>query len=172
MNKIKFATVAIFVFISMVLFKMQREPSNNCKLCLDREASIQDPPCLQMYFCIEKYAEMYKIPKKYAYGIAFAETRYEGPFHWKYTQKRTSTAGALGPMQIMPSTARMMWPDSSITNNKLMTDIEFNVHTSMKLLRKLHNRYGDWKVVFGAYNTGRPCINGYAQNVYSHKPKF
>lgn len=172
MNRIKFATIAIFVFISIILYQMKREISNNCKLCLDRKVSIQDPPCLQMYFNIEKYAEMYNIPKDYAYGIAFVETRYEGPFHWKYNQKQISIAGALGPMQIMPSTAELTWPDSTISNNRLMTDIEFNVHTSMKILRSLYNRYRDWKLVFGAYNTGSPCVNEYAQTVYSYNPKF
>lgn len=124
---------------------------------------------LQMYDAIIKYSEMYNIPKRYAFGIAYAETRYEGPFHWKYNPKQTSCVGALGPMQIMPSTGRSMWKDRNVTNEELMNDIDFNVHTSMKLLRKLHDRYGNWKLVFGCYNTGRPMINGYAEKVYNHK---
>jgi hypothetical protein len=39
----------------------------------------------------------------------------------------------------------------------------------MKVLRKLYNKYGDWKTVFGCYNTGRPCVNGYAVRVYNHQ---
>ena len=34
------------------------------------------PPCLQMYYTIEKYAEEYNIPRNYAFGIANAETGY------------------------------------------------------------------------------------------------
>ena len=32
----------------------------------------------------------------------------------------------------------------------------------MKLLHQLHRRYGNWGIVCGCYNTGRPIINGYA----------
>lgn len=129
------------------------------------------PPEIRMFYAIEKYAEDYQIPRKYAYGIAFAETSYEGPFHRNYNHKQTSYAGAVGPMQIMPSTAKLMWPKEQITKTRLF-NIGFNVHTSMKLLRDLHDRYGNWKVVFGCYNTGRPIVNKYAEKVYSHKVGF
>jgi hypothetical protein len=130
------------------------------------------PPCIKMYYFIEKYADKYDIPLKYAYGVANAETGYRGPFHWGYNHEQTSHAGAVGPMQIMPSTADMMWPDSSISVKRLRTDVEFNVHTSMKLLRHLHNRYGDWQIVFGCYNTGKPLVNDYAIKVYNFKTQF
>jgi soluble lytic murein transglycosylase-like protein len=70
-------------------------------------------------------------------------------------------------MQVMPSTARGLNKDNC-TTEKLKNDIEYNVYTSMKLLRKLYDKYGDWKTVFGCYNTGRPCINGYAEKVYNY----
>lgn len=130
------------------------------------------PPCLQMHYAIEKYAEAYSIPINYAYGIAYCETRYSGPFDWKYKHSQESYAGAIGPMQIMPSTADLMWKGENVSREKLMNDIEFNVQTSMKLMRKLHDRYNDWKMVFGCYNTGRPCVNDYALNVFNYKPKF
>jgi soluble lytic murein transglycosylase-like protein len=119
-----------------------------------------------MYESIEKYAEKYRIPKRYAYGIAYKETRYEGPFHWNYNHRKTSPVGALGPMQIMPGTAKFMWGGKRISDKKLMEDIDFNVHTSMKLLRYLYDKYGDWKIVFGCYNTGSPLVNQYALDVY------
>jgi soluble lytic murein transglycosylase-like protein len=81
-----------------------------------------------------------------------------------YNHKQTSYAGALGPMQIMPSTAKMIY-GKSVSNYNLKNDIKLNVMISMKLLRRLRNTYGNWGVVFGAYNTGRPCINGYAKNI-------
>ena len=51
-------------------------------------------------------------------------------------------------------------------------DIKYNVYTSMKLLRILFDKNGDWKTVFGEYNTGRPCINGYSHKVYNYKPDW
>jgi soluble lytic murein transglycosylase-like protein len=73
-----------------------------------------------------------------------------------------SPKGAQGLMQIMPATARFINKES-VPTNTLRTDIELNIRTSMKLLRHLHDRYGDWGVVCGCYNTGRPIINGYAK---------
>jgi soluble lytic murein transglycosylase-like protein len=69
----------------------------------------------------------------------------------------------------MYSTAKEVWPGKKFTKEKLKNDIDFNVETSMKILKKLHNRYGDWKIVFGYYNTGRPRVNSYALSVYNHE---
>jgi soluble lytic murein transglycosylase-like protein len=129
------------------------------------------PPCIQLYYYIDKYAEEYNIPKAYAYGVAHVETGYRGPFHWSYNPAQTSSVGAVGPMQIMPTTAKMMWPKWEIDKEELRTNIEFNAKTSMKLLRYLYDRYGDWKTVFGCYNTGRPCVNEYAERVHSYQLK-
>jgi len=126
------------------------------------------PPSLQMYKYIKAYADTFDIPTRYAFGIAYAETRYNGPFHWKYNPAQTSCAGAVGPMQVMVSTARWINKDN-ISKERLKTDIKYNVYTSMKLLRILYNKRKNWKLVFGEYNTGRPCVNGYAERVFNHK---
>jgi len=129
------------------------------------------PPCLQMYYNIEKYAEEYDIPRNYAFGIANTETGYKGPFHWSYTQSLTSSAGAVGAMQIMPQYAHP-YVDGEFTREELKTDIEMNVKASMRMLRKLYEKHGDWKLAFGAYNTGHACVNGYAQKVASYNPNY
>ena len=128
------------------------------------------PPSIQMAYYIQKYASKYSIPIDYAFGVAYAETRFEGPYHWKYNPHQVSCAGAVGPMQIMPTTGQGMWKGQRVTRDMLLNNIEFNVQTSMKLLRKLHDRYSDWKLVFGCYNTGRPCVNDYAIRVYNFSP--
>lgn len=125
------------------------------------------PPCLQLYKYIKQYADSFDIPTRYAFGIANAETAYKGPFHWNYRPNQTSCAGAVGPMQVMVSTARYLNKDN-VSKEKLKTDIRYNVYTSMKLLRRLYNLRKDWKLVFGEYNTGRPCVNGYARKVASY----
>lgn len=135
---------------------------------IDRDS----PPCLQMYYSIEKYAAEYDIPLNYAYGVAYCETRYRGPFHWNYNHAQTSPAGAVGPMQIMPRYAGAYIDQKGWTTRDLRTNIDMNVKVSMRMLRKLHRIHHDWKLVFGAYNTGRPIVNDYAINVYNYKPKF
>jgi soluble lytic murein transglycosylase-like protein len=124
-----------------------------------------------MYYFIEQYADSFDIPKNYAFGIAHLETGYDGPFDWKYNHKRASEAGAVGPMQIMPATARLV-NGGKVAKTKLKTNIEYNVMTSMKLLRQLYDKYGDWKLVFGCYNTGRPVVNRYALKVYNYVPDW
>jgi len=135
--------------------------------CIFQQSS---PACVAMFSSIEKHAKAYNVPLRYALGVAYIETRYTGPFDWKYNPERVSVAGALGPMQIMPGTAEMMWK-KKIPKERILCDIDFNVETSMKLLRHLYDKYGNWKTVFGCYNTGRPCVNGYAEKVYNFNPK-
>lgn len=121
-----------------------------------------------IYETIEKYSDIYNIPKHIAYNIAYKETTYKGPFHWNYNPYRTSVSGAEGPMQVMPSTARIV-NNRKIKSVDLRTDIELNISTSMKLLSQLYKRYGDWELVCGAYNTGRPIINEYASYCANNK---
>lgn len=165
-----FFAISFFV-LAIPLFEEEQQIENHIRTSIGGRIDIDSPPCLRMYDAIQKYADMYHIPKKYAFGIAYKETTYRGPFDWKYNPKRTSCVGAIGPMQIMPSTADLVWK-TQISKSVLMNNIEFNVHTSMKLLRKLHDRYADWKIVFGCYNTGKPLINQYAIDVYNHQPNW
>jgi soluble lytic murein transglycosylase-like protein len=138
------------------------------------DGDVNLPKSFIMYECLEKYSDIYDIPKYIAYNVAYRETRYKGPFHWGYNPEQGSHAGALGPMQIMPSTGRsiynkvMGYPDE-LTNDRLKTDIELNVMLSMKILRRAYDKVGNWSVVCGKYNTGRPIVNEYAVYCSSHK---
>lgn len=157
--------LAVFL-LTFFYFETVREEE---KIRHTNKIDYTSPPCLQMFYFIEKYSEKYQIPKNFAYGIAWKETRYQGPFHWDYHPAQESFAGAVGPMQVMPSTAVLVW-EKNITKQQLKNDIELNVETSMKLLRHLYDTYNNWKIAFGAYNTGRPLINEYALDVYSYDP--
>jgi len=167
MNKLKFLTIACTLLALMAFMHTEEEPDVVPYTHFPEKVTVNDPPSMQVYYHIEHYSDSFNIPKKYAYGIANAETSYKGPFHFNYNPHQTSCVGAVGPMQVMPSTARLVNKDDC-TADKLKNDIKYNVYTSMKLLRKLYDKYGDWKTVFGCYNTGRPCINGYAEKVYNY----
>lgn len=129
------------------------------------------PPSIQMFYAINLYADSFNIPLRYAYGIAHTETGYDGPFDWDYNPAQTSSAGALGPMQVMLATATHV-NGSAPTRVKLKCDIDYNVRTSMKLLRMMYDRNHDWLVTFGQYNTGKPLVNGYSHKVYNYKPHW
>lgn len=167
-----FGAFAIFFLLVYFIFytrKYHAEPQSETVCVPMDKITSSAPPCLQMYDAIIKYSKQYNIPKRYAFGIAWCETRYGGPFDWNYDHRKISSAGAIGPMQIMPSTGRSHWKDSTFTMEELKNNIDFNVHTSMKVLRKLHDKFGDWKIVFGCYNTGKPMVNDYALRVYNHQ---
>lgn len=131
-------------------------------------SDIKSPKCIQMYELIEKYSTKYNIPKYVAYNVAYKETTYRGPFDWKYNPSRTSCVGALGPMQIMPNTSLYI-NKVRYSKYKIMNDLRLNIETSMKLLRKLHNRYGNWGVACGYYNTGYPIVNDYGKYCSTNK---
>lgn len=171
--------ISLGIFISTFYLTSSFYPVEEKKLTSLKQDSIEEtqvvlesPPCVKLYQAIEKYSAEYEVPENIAFGVAFSETRYKGPFDWSYNHGKTSGAGALGPMQVMYSTAKGLFPNEIFSREKLMTDIDFNVHCSMKLLRKLHDRYSDWKTCLGAYNTGTPCVNGYAVKVYNYRMKY
>lgn len=124
----------------------------------------QAEPEVQMYYYIKKYSKQYDIPTKYAFSVAYIESLYRGPCDKNYKHNVTSYCGALGPMQIMPATAKLIY-GKTVNKAQLKNDIDFNVKTSMMLLQILHNKYNNWGVVFGAYNTGKPYVNNYARRV-------
>lgn len=127
-------------------------------------------PSLKMYYYIKKYSKMYNIPEEYAFAIAYQETRYQGPFHEDYQWSMESSAGAVGPMQIIPKYGKIYakkYLNRDITEQELSEDIELNVHLSMLILRDWKKVSVDWKTAFGGYNTGRLLVNQYAINVYN-----
>jgi len=171
MKPFYYITIGVVLTLATICFFAFSIETKDNTISITKELEPNDPSCLQMYFYIDQYSDSFNIPKKYAFGIANAETNYKGPFDWTYTHKKTSYCGAQGPMQIMPTTAAFINKEK-VSNIKLKNDIKYNVKTSMKLLRHLYDTYGDWKLVFGAYNTGRPCVNGYAVKVYNYDPKW
>ena len=123
-------------------------------------------PSVVMYNSIIKYAAMYEVPKEYAFALAYQESRYKGPADVKYNPSLASPSGALGPMQITYSTAKLFVEDGEILNKKLLkSDIDLNVKISMRILRALKDKYGSWGKAFGAYNTGKPIVNSYSRKI-------
>ncbi|MEK6884308.1 MAG: transglycosylase SLT domain-containing protein [Nanoarchaeota archaeon] len=166
MKKFRSISIIISLLICILLY-IKCEPEEIVEyITIRKQVNINDPPCLQLYASINKFAKKYGIPLKYAYGLAYQETRYMGVFHWGYNHKQISSAGAVGALQVMPSTANGIWK-RKVDVDSLKDNIELNVETSMKLLRLLKDKYGDWKVVFGAYNSGQPIINQYALDIFN-----
>ena len=104
-NSIKIGIVAGAV-IATALTVTEPEVQTTQEVRIPNSIDQGSPPSLQMYKYIKAYADTFNIPIRYAFGVAYAETRYGGPFHWRYNPAQTSCTGAEGPMQILLSTAR------------------------------------------------------------------
>lgn len=87
---------------------------------------LKKKPCLRYYF--EYYSEFYDIDWQLVASLAYQES------HFK--QHKKSSAGAIGIMQIKPSTAR----DRQV-NIKNINRLENNIHAGIKYLTFLKERY-------------------------------
>lgn len=103
---------------------------------------------LKTYF--QKYAEKYGFDWKLIAALAYQESR--------FNHKKRSPAGAVGVMQIKPSTAR----DRQV-NLPNVKDLETNIHAGVKYLAFLRDRYFDdphltreeqENLTLAAYNAG------------------
>lgn len=64
-----------------------------------------------------------------------------------------SARGALGVMQLLPSTAAQFGVDP--------TDVAQNIDGGVRYLQQLYGRYGDWGLAAAAYNWGPGNVDGY-----------
>ena len=138
--------------------------TNDRVLDLSKVSLKKAPPCIRLYDYLQIYSKKYGVPFNIALGVAETESGYHGPFDWDYNPRLVSSAHAYGAMQIQVPTATQTW-GKQITSKQLLNDLELNVKISMKLLSNLYRKYGDWGLVLGCYNTGRPMINGYAVKI-------
>jgi hypothetical protein len=162
MHKIKTAILSTSVLLLTIFTTnyLYPEKAPITKVPTQKLIDPNDPPCIQMYYCIKHYAKQYNIPETYAFAIAYYETGYQGPSHWKYNHALGKEGGAAGPMQILPIADKAI--NKKPNFHRLNNDIEYNIITSMKILRTLHNHYKDWSIVFGYYSTGKPQANFYS----------
>jgi len=126
-----------------------------------------------LFNTIEKYSEMYGIPKHIAYNIAYLETGYRGPNHTSYNPHRSSKCGAVGPMQIIPKYGKKY--GKNITRKSLMYNIETNVMVSMKMLKIMFDKFKSWEKSVACYHKGNPKPNKYSRYVttnYSYASKW
>ena len=163
-NKIVAATITgIIVCLALILFPKE-EPKDPYIGDMTEEEIDKSIPSIRVYYYIKKYCKEYGIPEKYAFGIAYQETRYQGPLDSSYNHKQISSSGAVGPMQIIPRYARKH-VGRKVTGKELRNDIKLNVRVSMSMMKDWYKIHGDWGLAFGAYNTGSPCLNRYAREI-------
>lgn len=158
--------IPLLFFVAVTIFSPTKENKKQLNINNTRVDLVKiSPPALQVYHAINKYAPKDSIPYKIAFGVAKLETGYYGPLDLSYNYAQTSVTGAEGGMQFIPSTARWVADDPSLTREQIRYDIDLNVKLSMRYLRILKDRYNKWPIVLGYYNTGYPKINSYARKI-------
>jgi len=151
--------IPLFILLSLT---MSAKFLNNIPVSEDKNKTNAET----LYDCIIKYAPQYGVPFQIAFNVARIETGYLGPYHSNYDHRQTSSAGCVGPMQLMPKYAKIYAQrelNRKVTTKDLKDDIDLNVHLSMIILQELYGRHGRWDFACGAYNTGKKVINKYAK---------
>lgn len=166
MKKVKLLLVFLAGAVTYLLASLffMSEPKDPYLGEMTEEEVVNSAPAIQMYFYIKKYAKEYGVPEEYAFAVAYRETKYKGPLDLTYNHKLTSSAGAVGPMQIIPRYAHK-YAGRRVTSQELKNNIQLNVKVSMRMLRSWHDIYHDWGLAAGAYNTGQPVLNEYARAI-------
>jgi soluble lytic murein transglycosylase len=98
---------------------------------------------------INKYAGEYKFDPLWVMAIIRVESR--------FARSAQSTRGAMGLMQLLPSTARDIAPEIGLTHFKDedLIDPDINIHLGFHYLAKLQHMFPDDEVaVLAAYNAG------------------
>ena len=100
------------------------------------------------------YAEKYDLDRALVYAVILAESGFDA--------SAKSSSGAMGLMQILPSTAS--WIASEMGENFTDNDL-YNAETNIKFgcfyLSYLYKKFGDTKTAICAYNAGEGAISGW-----------
>lgn len=114
----------------------------------------------------QRFNDLEEIFRRYGeqYGIEYLLAAAQGYQESRLDQNVRSAAGAVGVMQLLPSTARD--PNVGIPD---IENVESNIHAGIKYLDFIRGRYFDdpsitplnqWLLAFAAYNAGPARLNG------------
>ena len=97
---------------------------------------------------VEVYAEAYGVPEELVYAVIRTESDFDSG--------AVSPVGAVGLMQLMPSTFEWLTNDMLFEHleSGMLYDPETNVKYGTYCLSYLYDRYGDWDLAIAAYNGG------------------
>jgi len=91
------------------------------------------------------------------YGLP-AELKYLSVIESQLKSGAVSWAGAVGPWQFMPATARLLGLRVTKSRDE-RRDFQKSTHAAAKYLTNLYALYNDWLLVIAAYNCGPGVVN-------------
>ena len=114
---------------------------------------------------VEKYAEQYNVPAYVIFAIIDTESDFD--------ENATSSAGAMGLMQMMPSTFEWLTSADHLGENLLVESLyepEVSIRYGTYYLRYLFEKFYNWDTVFAAYNAGEGNVSKWlSSREYSDK---
>ncbi len=103
---------------------------------------------------VESSSSSFGVPKKIVYAVIKTESDFDSTAQ--------SSAGAIGLMQIAPATFEEISGKLGDSYEKgMMYDPETNIRYGTYYLSYLYRYFGDWNVVFAAYNAGMGTVSGW-----------
>ena len=104
---------------------------------------------------VEQYATAYDVPVNLVYAVIRTESGFD--------PEAVSSVGAVGLMQMMPSTFRWLTDDmlGEGLADEMLYDPETNIRYCVYYLRRLYDRYGDWLTACAAYNAGSGRVDAW-----------
>ena len=157
--------------MAVFLYDLAREVESAPEMILSCELALRVAPrhravrmakvAVNREFPVEYYAYPNALPKfnslkdeqEIEVALVHALTRQESEFN----PKIVSSAGAVGLMQLLPSTAKMVarWHKKKYSKKKLSTDPAYNVSLGTAFLYHLINNYdGSYMMALAGYNAG------------------
>lgn len=108
---------------------------------------------------VTKYASEYNVPEYIIFAVIEAESDFK-PY-------ASSSAGALGLMQILPSTFEYLTSSEHLGENLScdeLYDAEVNIRYGTYYLQYLFRKFHNWDTVIAAYNAGEGNVSKWLEN--------
>ncbi|MBE6646773.1 MAG: lytic transglycosylase domain-containing protein [Ruminococcaceae bacterium] len=146
-NKTSYAPLIIILIVIAIVFGLLFD-----LVCTLIERSSYPKPEEYSEF-VTKYAHEYGVDEALVYAVMKTESGFDS--------SAVSSKGAVGLMQIMPSTFE--WLTNDIFHEHLdkgmLYDPETNIKYGTYYLSRLYDRFGDWDTAIAAYNGGEGNVS-------------